>query len=122
MKPKLPSSSRRANSRRRRKPAGMSKLNGKTRKDNVFSMDRTGQPGGPRPRIIAQDSETQRVIIGIGGQRLAFDFTTRVTELKPGTGDAPAPMSILKQRRVEEPGPVKTPKKVAVRHGTKESV
>src|SRR5580658_7656034 len=99
MKPKLPSPSRRANSRLRRKPIRVSKLDGNVRKDNVLPMDRTQQPQAPRPPVIAHDTETQRVIIGIGGQRLAFDFTTRVTELKPGTGDAPGPVSILKPRK-----------------------
>lgn len=121
MKPKVPSPSRRVNSRRRQKLAGVSKVNGNNRKNNVFSMDRTGQQEAPRPRIIAQDSETQRVIIGIGGQRLAFDFTTRITKLKPGTGDGSAPVSVLKQRK-GEPGPAKTQKNAATLHGTKESV
>ena len=113
MKPKLPSPPRRAKSRRRQKPTRVSKSNANTRRDNVFSMDRTGQPDAPRPRMIAHDTETQRIIIGIGGQRLAFDFTTRVTKLKPGTGDAPAAVSILQPRK-GEPAPVKKPPKEAV--------
>lgn len=113
MKPKLPSPPLRAKSRSRQKPTRVSKSKANTRTDNVFPMDRNEQPGAPRPRVIAHDTKTQRVIIGIGGQRLAFDFTTRVTKLKPGTGDAPAPVSILKRRK-GEPGPVKKPKKEAV--------
>jgi hypothetical protein len=55
-----------------------------------------------RPELLARD-ETQvggvckrRFILGIGTQRIAFDFTSRVTELKPGTGDVPAPVVPLK--------------------------
>lgn len=70
-------------------------------KHKVVSIEQS--PSGPdRPALLAQD-ETQtgrvhkrRFILGIGTQRIAFDFTSRVTELKPGTGDAPAPVVPLK--------------------------
>ncbi len=66
-------------------------------KHKVVSIEQS--PSGPdRSKFLAQD-ETQvggvqksRLILGIGTQRIAFDFTSRVTELKPGTGDAPAPV------------------------------
>jgi len=34
--------------------------------------------------------KTQRIIVGIGGDRRAFDFTRHITELPPHTGDEPA--------------------------------
>jgi hypothetical protein len=40
--------------------------------------------------VIAADEKTNRIIIAIGRQRLAFDLTTRVTHLPPNTGDHPA--------------------------------
>jgi Protein of unknown function (DUF3489) len=45
-----------------------------------------------RRRVIARDDKCQRVIIGIGSQRIAFDIFTRVTHLPRGTGDQPAPV------------------------------
>jgi hypothetical protein len=70
-------------------------------KHKVVSIEQS--PSGPdRSELLAED-ETQvggvrksRFILGIGTQRIAFDFTSRVTELKPGTGDAPAPVVPLK--------------------------
>jgi hypothetical protein len=43
-----------------------------------------------RMRLIAKDEKVQRVIIGIGEQRIAYDFHTRITHLSPETGDQPA--------------------------------
>ena len=40
-----------------------------------------------------------RLGIIFGKQRIAFDFTTKVTELAPGTGDKPATVQPLKQKR-----------------------
>src|SRR5213080_707851 len=37
-------------------------------------------------RLIAADEKTKRFILGIGKQRIAFDFTTRVTNLPPAAG------------------------------------
>jgi hypothetical protein len=43
-----------------------------------------------KAKLIAKDPEGQRVIIGIGRQRIAYDFYTRITHLPPETGDQPA--------------------------------
>jgi len=43
-----------------------------------------------RPSATVIDEKTSRVIMKIGPQRVAFDFTSRLTELAPGTGDQPA--------------------------------
>ena len=50
------------------------------------------------PKLVAEDERTKRVIIAIGQQRLAFDFTTRITHLPPNTGDQPAAVLPLKAR------------------------
>ena len=50
-----------------------------------------------KPRFIASDDQSRRVIVGIGRQRIALDFSTRITELPPTTGDQPA--SVLPIRR-----------------------
>jgi len=51
----------------------------------------------PKARFIASDDQSRRVIVGIGRQRIALDFSTRITELPPATGDQPA--SILPIRK-----------------------
>ena len=43
-----------------------------------------------KAKLIARDTQVQRVIIGIGRQRIAYDFHTRITHLPPDTGDQPA--------------------------------
>ena len=43
-----------------------------------------------KPKLIAHDPESHRIIIGIGSQRMALDFQTRITHLSPETGDEPA--------------------------------
>jgi hypothetical protein len=43
-----------------------------------------------KAKLIAKDEKVQRVIIGIGSQRIAYDFHTRITHLPPETGDQPA--------------------------------
>jgi hypothetical protein len=50
-----------------------------------------------KPRFIASDDQSRRVIVGIGRQRIALDFSTRITELPPTTGDQPA--SVLPMRK-----------------------
>ena len=60
-------------------------------------------------RIVARDSRTQRIILAIGSSRTAFDITTRVTRLKPGTGDRPAPVIPLKQPAKGKESPAKKP-------------
>ena len=52
-----------------------------------------------KPRFIAADEQSSRTIFGIGSQRFALDFSTRVTQLSPATGDCPAPVLPIKQRR-----------------------
>jgi hypothetical protein len=52
-----------------------------------------------RCRTIAEDKHSKRFILGIGKRRIAFDFTTLVTDLPEGTCDQPArllPMKSLK--------------------------
>lgn len=51
----------------------------------------------PKARLIASDDQSRRVIVGIGRQRIALDFSTRITELPPATGDQPA--SVLPIRK-----------------------
>jgi hypothetical protein len=41
-------------------------------------------------KMIAHDPESHRIIIGIGSQRIALDFKTKITRLPPDTGDQPA--------------------------------
>ena len=54
--------------------------------------------GRPEPTIVRRDEtkvgdvRQRRIIMNIGRQRIAFDFASRITELKPGTGDQPAPV------------------------------
>jgi hypothetical protein len=46
--------------------------------------------------LIAHDSQGQRIIMGIGSERIAIDFFRRITKLPPHIGDQPAtvlPMS-----------------------------
>jgi hypothetical protein len=53
-----------------------------------------------KAKLIAKDSEGQRIIIGIGSQRMALDFHTRITHLPPETGDQSAEiLPITKQPR-----------------------
>ena len=54
---------------------------------------------GEKCQLVAEDPVSKRFILGIGRQRIAFDFTTKVTELAPGTGDAPAKVQPIKQKR-----------------------
>ena len=54
------------------------------KRKKVVPIDRLDPQSPAKPRIIARDAQTQRVIIGIGSQRIAFDVTTRVIKLEPG--------------------------------------
>jgi hypothetical protein len=62
-----------------------------------------------RARLIARDAKVQRIIIGIGGQRIAYDFHAVITHLAPETGDQPATILPMKgsnkiqSRKVEGP-------------------
>jgi len=53
--------------------------------------------------LIAEDVKTRRFILGVGKQRIAFDFATKVTELPPETGDRPAPVVEMKKKKRERP-------------------
>ena len=55
-------------------------------------------------RLIAADEKTKRFILGIGKQRIAFDFTTRVTNLPPAAGDQPADVLPFEKRRSGDTG------------------
>ena len=62
----------------------------------------------PEVRLVASDEQSRRLILGIGKQRLAFDFFTRITELPFATGDRPAPvLPIKKLRKQKRPSPSK---------------
>ena len=50
-------------------------------------------------RLIASDEKSRRIIFGIGEQRVAFDFFTRITELLPHRGDHSAPVLPMKKTR-----------------------
>jgi hypothetical protein len=53
----------------------------------------------PENRIIASDEQSRRVIVAIGRQRIALDFSTRITRLPPATGDHPASVLPMKKTR-----------------------
>jgi hypothetical protein len=40
--------------------------------------------------LIARDTNAQRIILGMGSERLAIDLFSRITRLPPHTGDQPA--------------------------------
>jgi hypothetical protein len=64
----------------------------RSRNDNqVACIDRAAQPDPMKPRLIAEDARTHRVILGFGTERYAVDVTTRMRRLQ-ATGDAPAPV------------------------------
>ena len=52
--------------------------------------------------IIAQDKKAQRIILGIGSERIAIDFLSRITKLPPHTGDEPAPVLPMKQNKKKQ--------------------
>lgn len=43
-----------------------------------------------KPTLVAKDETSRRYILQIGSDRVAFDYTLRVTKLAPNTGDARA--------------------------------
>ena len=51
-----------------------------------------------KPKVVASDQEGKRIIVGIGSQRLALDFFSKVTRLPPNTGDEPAPVISLTKK------------------------
>jgi len=52
--------------------------------------------------LIARDTEAQRIIVGIGSERLAFDFFTRITKLPPHTGDQPAAVLPMNNQSIQK--------------------
>jgi hypothetical protein len=56
-------------------------------------------------QVIATDQKSQRMIVGIGQQRIAIDLFTRFTRLPPHTGDQPAPVVTMKKKRKEQQEP-----------------
>jgi hypothetical protein len=57
-------------------------------------------------QIIATDQKSQRMIVGIGQQRIAIDLFTRFTRLPPhNTGDQPALVVTMKKKRKEQQEP-----------------
>jgi hypothetical protein len=65
----------------------------------VAFIDGARQPSTPKPKLIATDDQTNRIVLGIGKQRLAIDLTIHTSELKPWTDDAPVVVSILTRRK-----------------------
>jgi hypothetical protein len=53
-----------------------------------------------KPGVVALDEKVHRVILTIGRQRIAFDFSTRITELPPETDDREA--SVLPFRKKQD--------------------
>jgi hypothetical protein len=52
-------------------------------------------------QLIAKDTKAKRIILGIGGERIAIDWFSRISKLPPETGDQPVAVLPLKkdQRR-----------------------
>ena len=50
-----------------------------------------------KPRTVAVDTVGRRVLIAVGRQRIAIDYSATVTELRPGVGDAPAPVLPIRE-------------------------
>ena len=63
-----------------------------------------------KSRIIARDPKAQRVILGIGSERIAIDFTSRITRLPPHTGDEPAPVLGIEPNKKKAKARVNTPR------------
>jgi hypothetical protein len=71
------------------------------RPPKVVSISKVVPGTEQKAKLIARDEETNRIIVGIGSQRLAFDVTTRVTHLRPHTGDQTASVVPLHSRRAD---------------------
>jgi hypothetical protein len=54
-------------------------------------------------RLIARDSKAQRIIFGIGSERIAIDLFSHVTKLPPDTGDQPAVVLPINRRKKKKP-------------------
>jgi hypothetical protein len=49
-------------------------------------------------RLIAMDQKSHRLIVGIGSQRFAIDYFTRISTLPSNTGDQPAAVLPMKKK------------------------
>ena len=49
-------------------------------------------------RLIARDEKSHRLIVAIGSQRFAIDYSARITTLSPHTGDQPATVLPIKKK------------------------
>jgi hypothetical protein len=68
----------------------------KVKKSNVVPINQATSDATDQARVIASDPSAHRVVFAIGRQRVAYDFTARITELPPTTGDQPAPVLPMK--------------------------
>lgn len=55
-----------------------------------------------RHKVIARDTKSQRIILGIGSERMAVDFFSRISKLPPQTGDQPAPVLPMNKRDLKK--------------------
>jgi hypothetical protein len=62
-------------------------------------------------RLIARDTKSQRVILGIGSERIAIDFISRISKLPPETGDHPGEVLPMKKDKRRQKGRRIEPKK-----------
>ena len=59
-------------------------------------------------QLIAKDTKAERIILGIGGERIAIDWFSRISRLPPETGDHPAAVLPLKKdKRRQKSGQIK---------------
>lgn len=78
----------------------------KRRKEtSVIPIDSIASKKSGGPRRIASDPATRRIIVAMGGERYAYDFTTRITQLATTTGDDPAPVIPLRDPIVKKRPP-----------------
>jgi hypothetical protein len=66
------------------------------KKPKVVSVDET------RCRVLARDTKTRRIIVGMGSERFAIDFSSRITKLPPFTGDEPARVVPMNKNNAKE--------------------
>jgi len=54
-----------------------------------------------KTKLVAKDTKAHRIIFGIGSERLAVDFFSRITKLPPNTGDQPATVLPMGQKKIK---------------------
>ena len=64
----------------------------KGKRQNVVSIEQPAPVLPDEPLLVASDPDSHRYVIAIGGERIAYDVTTRITRLAPTTGNQPAPV------------------------------